>query len=665
MQDNIEYKIDFSKLTGKGVKVAVIDSGLDISHPNLFKSLKGGISFFKNKNDDIVELPDTDDKIGHGTACASIILHKSPEIHLYVAKVFQDELQVSTPILLKALEWCDKQEINVVNLSLGTNRAEWFRPLSAVCEHLAQKGTIVIAAEGTPGVKCWPAYLSSTIGVTGGPVRGKYAYYYHKGKPIEVTARGDFQRMAWIGGKYVMMDGTSFACAHISGVVALIKERFPNTSFEEIRHILSVNASSEDFQKYISEENVQSEKTEKSISVISTVCETHLSDSSRKSILPSTDYSWIGKAAIYPYNKEMHSLIRFHNMLPFQITDVVDPIGKRLVGKDAGEVIGIGEFGTKISSDIEVALDKTDTLILGDVSELSRIYKKDFLNKYIQTALGKGKNIYSLNEVSEDKYPELYQLAVKQGNRIAYPNLIPFDQDIDKFRASIQYSILPVPILGVMGTGPRVGKFTVQLALRQLLLQSEYQVASLGTEPQSPLFGFEGNFPIGNQDLFKHIHMELHVLYLKKLIKLMYEDFQPEIIIVGGQSGIVPYSKKIPMDFNTLSSIIILLGTLPDAFILVVNVNDNAAYIRRTIQAIESFGTGKVIHLVVIDLVKQVIKSFGRSRVINQRMNYDELCSHMNSLEQEHGLPVSEVTTEKGQRKLVDAVIHYFSDKQS
>ena len=73
------------------------------------------------------------------------------------------------------------------------------------------------------------------------------------------------------------------------------------------------------------------------------------SDIKFSDIYQQNKVQWIKEAAIYPFNKEMHSLIRFQDLLPFQISHVVDVIGKRTIGKDSGEVIGAKKIWTHCS----------------------------------------------------------------------------------------------------------------------------------------------------------------------------------------------------------------------------------------------------------------------------------------------------------------------------
>jgi hypothetical protein len=110
-------RVLFAERTGRGVRVAVIDSGVHAAHPHV-RGVAGGVAFGPDgESDDYV------DRLGHGTAVAAAIREKAPEASLYAVKVFDRKLSTNIEILLRALEWCREQKMDVVNLSLGSLNA--------------------------------------------------------------------------------------------------------------------------------------------------------------------------------------------------------------------------------------------------------------------------------------------------------------------------------------------------------------------------------------------------------------------------------------------------------------------------------------------------------------------------------------------------------------
>ena len=152
---------------------------------------------------------------------------------------------------------------------------------------------------------------------------------------------------------YRMMSGTSFAAPHITGVVALIRQAHPGASLEQVREMLQAHALKG------TPELIEDTRPRATAVAV-------------PSDLPS-DFSWIQKATLYPFNKEMHALVRGRDLLAFEITGIADPAGKGLVGKDAGEVLGLPDIGVRIRPKLSSALEDADTLILGYVNQLGRI----------------------------------------------------------------------------------------------------------------------------------------------------------------------------------------------------------------------------------------------------------------------------------------------------
>jgi Subtilase family len=185
------------------MKVAVIDSGIHPGHTHV-GAVAGGVGVTDSGfTGDIV------DRIGHGTAVAGAIREKAPEAELYAVKVFDRRLSTNIERILRALEWCLDQRMDVINLSLGTtNQAHRER-----FERLVGSGAwVVSAADRLPGS------LPSVIGVASEPGCPRQVFQYRDGifyaSPYPrsipgVPAQGNLQ-------------GVSFAVANMSGFVARI-----------------------------------------------------------------------------------------------------------------------------------------------------------------------------------------------------------------------------------------------------------------------------------------------------------------------------------------------------------------------------------------------------------------------------------------------------------
>ena len=126
--------INFSDWTGRGVKVAVIDSGIDPRHPKISR-VKDGVEFAVNSRGKVIRGVGMAlvDRAGHGTACAGIIHRIAPAAELYSVRVFDESLCADGRALLEALHWAIEYGMDVVNLSLGTTDPSLKGPMEALC----------------------------------------------------------------------------------------------------------------------------------------------------------------------------------------------------------------------------------------------------------------------------------------------------------------------------------------------------------------------------------------------------------------------------------------------------------------------------------------------------------------------------------------------------
>lgn len=124
------------------MRIAVIDSGIHDGHPHVGR-VAGAVHFTADG-----EGSDPVDRLGHGTAVAGAIREKVPDADLFAVKVFDRRLSVNVAAILRALEWCRAERMDVVNLSLGTPNEEHRAPLM---DAIANNGVVVSAAQLLPG----------------------------------------------------------------------------------------------------------------------------------------------------------------------------------------------------------------------------------------------------------------------------------------------------------------------------------------------------------------------------------------------------------------------------------------------------------------------------------------------------------------------------------
>jgi subtilisin family serine protease len=152
----------FRGLTGSGVRVAVIDSGVHPSNPHIGGRPLSGVRIGSDGeiDDDVV------DRIGHGTAVAAAILEKAPGIELVAVRVFDRTLTTTGEVLARAITWAAEHGARVINLSLGTSNPTRAARLGVAVGDAVAAGAIVVSARELDGVPWLPGSLPNVAGVT-------------------------------------------------------------------------------------------------------------------------------------------------------------------------------------------------------------------------------------------------------------------------------------------------------------------------------------------------------------------------------------------------------------------------------------------------------------------------------------------------------------------
>ena len=144
MDQGDKYSFDL-KGSGKGVRVAVIDSGWSVNHPPP-PSLRQGVSFTSRRGGSESSAALTHDFTGHGTVCSDILLRVARDALLYPVKIFEHTIETGPQRLVAALEWAIQNEMSVVNLSLSTLREDAVRYLYTACYRAERAGVTLVAA---------------------------------------------------------------------------------------------------------------------------------------------------------------------------------------------------------------------------------------------------------------------------------------------------------------------------------------------------------------------------------------------------------------------------------------------------------------------------------------------------------------------------------------
>ena len=227
----------FAGLTGKGVRVAVIDSGVHAMHPHIV-GVAGGVT--------IAHEPDEKnyvDVIGHGTAVMAAIQEKAPDAEYVAVRVFYSSLRTTVDLLLRAIEWSMANRIDVINLSLGTTNPAHRERFVPVIARALEKGVILVSARDSEGTPALPGSLPGVIGVSLDWDCPRDAYYSQATSDgIALTASGYPRSLPGVPPAR-NLQGISFAVANATGFVVRASEALGNSSYENICAALAANAS--------------------------------------------------------------------------------------------------------------------------------------------------------------------------------------------------------------------------------------------------------------------------------------------------------------------------------------------------------------------------------------------------------------------------------------
>ncbi|PAO67284.1 MULTISPECIES: subtilisin AprE [Bacillus] len=234
--------------TGSNVKVAVIDSGIDSSHPDL--NVRGGASFVPSETNPY------QDGSSHGTHVAGTIaalnnsigvLGVAPSASLYAVKVLDSTGSGQYSWIINGIEWAISNNMDVINMSLGGPSGS--TALKTVVDKAVSSGIVVAAAAGNEGSSGssstvgYPAKYPSTIAVGAVNSSNQRAAFSSAGSELDVMAPGVSIQSTLPGGTYGAYNGTSMATPHVAGAAALILSKHPTWTNAQVRDRLESTAT--------------------------------------------------------------------------------------------------------------------------------------------------------------------------------------------------------------------------------------------------------------------------------------------------------------------------------------------------------------------------------------------------------------------------------------
>lgn len=240
---------------GQGRIVAVLDTGVDVSHPALVgKIAPGGFNFVSMNSDvsDIATGTDTDgdqlfdELVGHGTFIAGAVAVTAPAAKILPVKVLDSNGAGTTFRVVQGIYHAVENGAHVINLSFGANVDS--QAIAEAIQFATVSGVVLVSAAGNNGLPSvqYPAANPNVIGVTGTDALDLKAEFANYGVAIDVCAPAVSIISTLPNNQYGYGDGTSMASAMTAGVAALVGAQHPQLTPAQIRHRLMISAQAID-----------------------------------------------------------------------------------------------------------------------------------------------------------------------------------------------------------------------------------------------------------------------------------------------------------------------------------------------------------------------------------------------------------------------------------
>jgi subtilisin len=253
--DRIHAPDAWNASSGEGVKVAILDTGIQLDHPDLVGNVQGGVTCISGRSPFSVPScdPGGNDDNGHGTHVAGTVAALDNEIgvvgvafdaELYSVKVLDRQGRGRLSDIIAGIEWSVENHMQIINMSLGTSSD--VQSFEDAVDAAYAAGVLVVAAAGNSGDDgvAYPAAYDSVIAVAAScrDAESQYcsgtdaiASFSSKGPEVELTAPGVDVESTWIDGGYHNGSGTSMAAPHVAGVAALLWANEQSLSNEDVR----------------------------------------------------------------------------------------------------------------------------------------------------------------------------------------------------------------------------------------------------------------------------------------------------------------------------------------------------------------------------------------------------------------------------------------------
>lgn len=235
--------------SGRGVRVAVIDSGVDPRHPAVGPISQSVQVVRRDDEFIVVDDPDALDLVGHGTACAGIIRSLAPDVQLISVRVLGADNKASGVAFAHALDWAIEQRVDIANMSLSSRSEELFGTFHDLVDQAYFRNCLLVcSAANASGQASYPSLFASVVSVASHDIPDPWTFFYNPSPPVEFGAWGVNVPIAWRDGAHLTASGNSFAAPHITGLAALIRSKHPSLTPFELKSVLATVAGASRFE---------------------------------------------------------------------------------------------------------------------------------------------------------------------------------------------------------------------------------------------------------------------------------------------------------------------------------------------------------------------------------------------------------------------------------
>jgi len=228
--------------TGRGIKIAVLDSGIEFSHPVLAGlKVADDLAVVDDGVQLLVEPGEGRDAYGHGTAVAGIIQQLAPEAAIGSFRVLGSHLRSRTMIIREAARLALERGYHILNCSFGCGREDHVLFYKDWIDEAYVQGRHIVAACNNQDFtkREWPGHFPSVITVNFARCNAPEEFRYRQGQLVEFAAHGQDVDVPWLGGGRKQVTGSSFAAPHVAGLLARLISGVPTLSPLEAKALLA------------------------------------------------------------------------------------------------------------------------------------------------------------------------------------------------------------------------------------------------------------------------------------------------------------------------------------------------------------------------------------------------------------------------------------------